>query len=567
MKQQSLVLLILAFILSGCESSQMTAPKSSSTPTNWQADTSYTAQFLIAETAFNREDYESAFDAYGKAADLTNDTSALQYISDRALAYSRFDLASEVITRWLSVQPDSAKAYLAASMVAIHQGNLDNAAQYLDRLFELRQDDSKIEDLNRVARITAESLEADEALDFYYKNVVLRFEEEPDIWLQYAQIAEYHERFDIVEEAISNNLQLDKHNARVALLLYRARTLNGDLPGAEKALTDFLESNSGDTTNPVQNELVRFYFEDDRNLEKALDIAMKLIDKGAYFPRINFTAVIISRKLERPKTTVKLLESLVGKEFGDSELQLSVAELAIEVEQYDLAERQLESMTAPDLQMPVAILRADIIKNTEGEDAQINYLKRVLDEQEELSETLVNSIFYSLTESDRDREALEFIDETIEKHPEATELYYTRGLYLANNGVVDSAIADFERVLEKDADNAAALNALGYTLADNNIQLGRALTLIEKAAELDPDSGYILDSLGWVHFRLGNYEIAENYLVEAYEQNPEGEIKAHLAELYFTIGKTADAKKLLNEAISEFPNNAVVSDTHRRLLD
>jgi tetratricopeptide (TPR) repeat protein len=108
---------------------------------------------------------------------------------------------------------------------------------------------------------------------------------------------------------------------------------------------------------------------------------------------------------------------------------------------------------------------------------------------------------------------------------------------------------------------------LGYTLADESVRLDEALVLIKKAVKLRPEDPFILDSLGWVHYRLGNYALAVDNLRKALDIRFDPEIAAHLGEVLWTQGRVDDAREMWKRGL-EFQNganNSVLDETIRRL--
>ncbi|HYG41335.1 MAG TPA: tetratricopeptide repeat protein, partial [Bordetella sp.] len=120
-------------------------------------------------------------------------------------------------------------------------------------------------------------------------------------------------------------------------------------------------------------------------------------------------------------------------------------------------------------------------------------------------------------------------------------------------------------VIALDPDHAHAYNALGYTLADRKQRLPEALDLITQALELLPDDPFILDSMGWVKFRMGENQAAADYLSRAYAQRPEPDIAAHLAEVLWVEGKRQQAQELLQAGFKKDPKNQTLIDTAKRL--
>ena len=124
---------------------------------------------------------------------------------------------------------------------------------------------------------------------------------------------------------------------------------------------------------------------------------------------------------------------------------------------------------------------------------------------------------------------------------------------------------DLRIILKRQPDNATALNALGYTLTDRTDRHTEALTLISKALEKEPDNPAILDSMGWVKFKLGQLAEATDYLRTAYSKLQEPDVAAHLGEVLWLTGKQAEARALLQDALKKHPDEAVLLDVMKRL--
>jgi len=124
---------------------------------------------------------------------------------------------------------------------------------------------------------------------------------------------------------------------------------------------------------------------------------------------------------------------------------------------------------------------------------------------------------------------------------------------LDKTGMEEQAMSKMAKVLELQPDHAEALNFIGYTWADKNIRLEEAREYIEKAAAQKPDNGYIIDSLGWVYFRLGDYQRAAKELQRALELEPEDpHIHDHLGDAYRALGKPAKALEQYKRALQMF---------------
>src|SRR5262249_959503 len=138
---------------------------------------------------------------------------------------------------------------------------------------------------------------------------------------------------------------------------------------------------------------------------------------------------------------------------------------------------------------------------------------------------------------------------------------------LANDELdhVDAAVRDLRRVLELKPDDASAMNALGYTLADRTDHKDEALALIKKALALRPDEPAIIDSLGWVQYRLGHLDAALEQLRSAYDKQPDAEIAAHLGEVLWVSGRKDEARRIWDQGRKKDENNKVLLETIKRL--
>lgn len=162
--------------------------------------------------------------------------------------------------------------------------------------------------------------------------------------------------------------------------------------------------------------------------------------------------------------------------------------------------------------------------------------------------------------------AIDVLNQALLQSPQSIAIRYSRALIAADQGNIELAESDLMFVLAQDSENAPALNALGYTLADQTDRLDEAEDLIRRAYDLMPDDAAITDSMGWVAFRQGRLEEAESYLRQALEMDNNPEIAAHLGEVLWVMGRQEEAKEVWNAALEATANNRVLNSTLDRLL-
>jgi tetratricopeptide (TPR) repeat protein len=162
-------------------------------------------------------------------------------------------------------------------------------------------------------------------------------------------------------------------------------------------------------------------------------------------------------------------------------------------------------------------------------------------------------------------EAFEVLDSAIASLPDSVAIIYTHALLAAELGWVDIAEKDLRQVIASQPENAAALNALGYTLADQTERFEEAQALIRQAYILQPMEPSIIDSMGWIAFRLGQLQEALQYLQKAWQLDKNPEIAAHLGEVLWVSGRRDAALAIWAEGNKVDAENAALVETLERL--
>ncbi len=143
------------------------------------------------------------------------------------------------------------------------------------------------------------------------------------------------------------------------------------------------------------------------------------------------------------------------------------------------------------------------------------------------------------------------LDLVVEGNPTRWVLNYSRGIAHERNDDMDSAEADFRAALALNPEQPQVLNYLGYSLVEEQRNLEEALDMIERAVKASPDSGYIVDSLGWVYYRLGRYEEAVPEMEKAVELLPvDPVVNDHLGDVYWAVGRAREAEFQWSRALS-----------------
>lgn len=229
------------------------------------------------------------------------------------------------------------------------------------------------------------------------------------------------------------------------------------------------------------------------------------------------------------------------------------------------AEGWLAKVDAPQRRLEVTYRRASLMAR-QGQLAKGRALLQALpgDSDEELRARLMAEA-QLLREVRQWEAALTVLEQAGQRFPEDANIVYEQAMMAEKLGRLEPMEALLRKVMELKPEHYHAYNALGYSLAERNMRLEEARSLIAKALQYAPSEPFIVDSLGWVEFRLGNHQEALRLLRQAYGSRPDAEIAAHLGEVLWVVGEREEALKVWNEGARRDPKNEALREARQRL--
>ena len=277
-----------------------------------------------------------------------------------------------------------------------------------------------------------------------------------------------------------------------------------------------------------------------------------------------YAAGILSQGLVLWNEAKSHFEVLLEHYPQEDRARLYLGQILSEQGEHDAALNLLREIVAADfyfdVQMRIGFVLSDAGRHTEA----LEHLADVTPKSQDEQVRIYLAREQVLRDSGQAESALELLSAALIDIPDHPDLLYARGLVTAIMDRVEEHEQDMRRLIEIDPDNAHAYNALGYTLADKTDRLAEALELIEKALALLPGDPFILDSLGWVHYRRGDLDLALEYLQLAMDQRPDAEIAAHLGEVLWQLGNKEQAIAAWQDGSQTDPDNPVLKDTMRK---
>jgi tetratricopeptide (TPR) repeat protein len=212
-----------------------------------------------------------------------------------------------------------------------------------------------------------------------------------------------------------------------------------------------------------------------------------------------------------------------------------------------------------------ALLRATAILETHGAaPAAEDVLDRLIEDEPQRAPEILAARARMYADAGDSPRAITLLERGVMEYPDSVDLRYAVASIYEEAGRIPDALHELTALANARPDDPAALNALGYTLADHSRHLARARKLIERAYAAAPKNAAILDSLGWVLFRQGHSAEAEPYLRAAYADDHGGDIAAHLGEVLWRLGRPADAERIWSDAGAVDGDNRLLKATRQR---
>jgi tetratricopeptide (TPR) repeat protein len=497
--------------------------------------------------------------------------------------YQRFDDALEAYDKAIICDPDADYVMKKIPLVMIKQGDNAKATEWLEKTIQEHPADSSLYLLLAHLKILDDKPEV--AVRLY--NEALKHEPGNQVILLrlgqlHAEMKHFREAEVIFRKLLRDDNSLYFGHVYLARLLLQIR----DFTGASQEFERALELN---WTAELAYEMADFYIKheqfakaaklfnsiietDDTDERAVLGLAQTLLLMGRDQEAIDElnrlrTAsetperidLVIARILLRTgkNQQAKDLLTRVAGEYDSSEARYTLALIAVQEGDIDTAIDNLLLIEPDDNEFEEAVyLHTRILREAGRIDELLALLRKTIadpNRRKPLFYVLLASLYEEKNEIDT---AINLLNNALDLFPNDQQILFESAILLDKKGRQEEAIARMEQILEQYPDHPEALNYIGYTWADRNINLDKALAYIKKAVELKPDNGYILDSLGWVYYRLGRFDEAREQLEKAVQLAPDDpNIYDHLGDVYVSLKDFDKARKAYGKAIGLFEDD------------
>ncbi|CAA0095741.1 Beta-barrel assembly-enhancing protease [Zhongshania aliphaticivorans] len=560
------LLLSLAILLSGCA---MLTPEQDLAP-NTKASAKaaeVTRPFpedaffdlLIAEVALRSQDLETALDNYTYQAEKTGDLGVITTTAKLAQYLGRDETAATYAKQWADQEPEAAEAYFILSSALSKTTNPLTALPYMVKVLELGGD-SNFAALAASA-LTRPELEQTQFLGELNKQLKLH-PSDNSLKIAKALMLQYQKQEDAALALIQEVLNEEPDNPHALLIETRTLSQLGRDADALARLHYAVDQNPHHKR--LRHDLARRLVKTDLYQAKAQ--YEELVRQNPSDRDLLLELMLINRELSNTAEVTAQLKSLNDSPELRSRANYILGRLDEEDQNWQQAISHYLKATGGDEFSKASQRIASISLAIESADKALARLKHLRVNHPEQATHIYQLEAEILRKEARYQQGYDLLSEALSTNTNDDELRYARSLFSEKLGNIDAVEHDLQHLIDRDPNNATALNALGYSIANlNKTRLDEAEQLVKRALELEPNDPAIIDSYGWIMLLKGNISEAVSLLEKAFKQTQDHEIAAHLGEALWLSGDQARAKLVWQEGLKDTPNSPIIMDTLRKL--
>jgi tetratricopeptide (TPR) repeat protein len=304
---------------------------------------------------------------------------------------------------------------------------------------------------------------------------------------------------------------------------------------------------------------------DRKRYKEARALMQRLWDRDRESRDLEFAVATIALEMKDYPEASRLLEDLKSAGYGEpGVIDLYLAQVAEETRQWTKAIEHYQAVTDGDRAW-LSKLRIGAMYGKQGELAKgRQWLASLTAVTRDQKVQLTQAQAQLLRDAGDDAGAYQVLVHGLADNPGAPDLIYDLAMAAEKLDKVDEAESKLKELVALRPDDAQALNALGYTLVDKTSRTGEGLAFIQRAHKISPADPFILDSLGWAFYRMGQFDDAERYLQQALEGRPDAEIAAHLGEVLWRKGEHDKAREVWKAQLVANPDNVLLKETVKR---
>ena len=515
--------------------------------------------YLVAEIALQRGSAGLAAQTFVELAKRTRDPRIARRAVEVANVARLRDLALEGARVWYEVNPGSTQALQSLTVLLIGARRVDEAEPQLEKLLA-SDGPAAANGFMQLGRLLASNPDRKQNLEVVAR-LARKHRKLPEAHFAVAQAAIAAEDEGRALAAVREASRLRPEWELPAL--FEAQVLQRSKPDAAIArLAAFL------ARNPDSREVRLNYARalvGERKYDEARAEFEKLVAANPANPDLIYAVGLLAVQAREYGVAEGNLRRALELGFRDANAaRFTLGQIAEERKDFAAARDWYRSVTPGDHYLPSRVRYAQTLSREGNLDEARRFL-RLQAAGEAQATPFVIAEAQILRDAGKHSDAYDLLGQALAKTPDQAELLYDHALTAEKLDRFDVLESNLRKLIQMQPKHAHAYNALGYSLADRNLRLDEAKTLIEKALELAPDDAAIVDSMGWVLYRMGDLKGAIQFLRRAFRGRQDGEIAAHLGEVLWMSGEREEASRIWDETLKNHPADEILLKTIQRL--
>lgn len=517
-------------------------------------------RLLVAEFAGQGGELHLSAEQYLISAEETRDPRLAKRATRIAMYGNDIHTALRAASLWQELAPEDRDANQALAAIFVSAGQLAEARPHLQKIIESPAGHGTHGYLT-AANLLSRAPDREQALAMM-DELVRPHAREPEALYASASLAAQLDKPALALDRLEQLLRVDPHHLQG--LIMKSRLLYG-MERKEEAIATLRRAVNEAPDNPQLRTVYARMLVDERHLDEARREFRTIDRQTGNDPDVIYALGLLALQADDIKDGEKQFQRLLKLGQREAEANFNLGQIAESRNEIDKAIDYYEAVIDGENELDARLRTAMLIARRDGLDKGRRYLQNI--HPDNAADTVKVALFEGelLRQAERNDEAMSVYDDALALFPDNPELLYARAMIAERIDRLDILEQDLREILRKNPNDAQALNALGYTLADRTNRYAEAQQLIEKALQLSPDDAAILDSMGWVLYRQGRHNEAIGFLKKAHALQSDAEIAAHLGEVLWVAGQKDEAQKVWNDALKREPDHKMLRQTINRL--
>ena len=564
MKKLFISIAITLLFLQGCASTQQPQPTPLSAPVEpieyvqgeFNQESLY--DLLLAEMAGQQRQFPLALERYLAQANKTKDPA----VAERATRIAQYLRNPEKIQQsanlWRIADPSNPEPYQIEANLLLHRNQYQAALPLVEKAMSF-------DAIRTLALIRSQGQKLNKNVLPQYIQLLQQFAEDSEpmaeLELTLAVLLRAAGQNQAALRALDQTLLLNPDNLEAVLQKADLLQQSNASPKALKLAAQYFKK------HPDHRQLNILYIQllfDNNNADAGTDVAQKMLAKHKRDQQLTYYLALLMLENQQLTAAASALENLLKLQPNDSSPHFYLGHIAQNQSQPEEAIGHYTQVKDGNNILP-AYSRVIGLLNTPNDKIRV---QQILKDARALVPDQTANIFTLEAEwlnlHNFEEEALILLDDALAAHNDNTTLLYTRAMMIEDRDF-DRAEQDFRRILTLEPDNSSVKNALGYTLLLHTERYNEAYDLIKAALDKQPEDPAIIDSMGWVLFKLGRHDEAVTYLEKAYNLFADPEVASHLIQAYWAVGLKTQALHLLEQSKADNPDNPYLQEAEQAI--